>query len=813
MKLSLNWLKEYVDIEMSPDELGRLLTMTGLEVEGIEAVGNCLDEIVTAKILTVKPHPGADRLSLCQVDAGRERVQVVCGAPNLEEGAMVPLVLPGVKLPDGTLVKQSLIRGEDSTGMLLAEDEMGLTDDHSGIMILSPDCSPGVPLPSVLEVSDWVFDVDITPNRPDCASVIGIAREISAVTGKLLRKPEPKINETGPDIEDLSSITIEDADGCPRYAAGIIQDIRLHPSPFWMRYRLHLSGIRSINNVVDVTNYVMMELGQPLHAFDYDRLRENRIVVRRAQEGEIFSTLDGESHTLNSEVLMICDGKRAVAVAGIMGGLNSEIFAGTRHVLLESAFFDPVTIRRGSKFLGLSTEASYRFERGADIEGAANALKRALSLISELAGGKIARGFIDNYPKPYSSPDISLRVGRANRILGTTISSDEVTGYLKALGMEVSNVNGDILNVKPPSFRVDITREADIIEEVARLSGYDNIPVTIPSIRPSEETEAPELVIRDRARSIMTGLGFTEIITYSFISPNAADLLGAEEESPLRSFVRLINPLTVDQSVMRTSLVPGLLSTVKHNIINQEKELKLFEWGKIFIRKEGEQLPVEKVCLAAVMSGPYRQKTWYDGERSVDFYDIKGAVDSLLKGIGLRDFIFKRDNALLLPGYDREISSCIISSGALIGQVGLISFKTMEAYELQKEKAYIFELDIQALLKELPKTKQFEPFAKFPPVYRDISIIVKRELESYEIMKTIKQEGGELLESVRVFDLYEGEKIDPSEKALAFRVCYRSKTGTLDGGEINRLHESVINKIRRKTGARLREGLQNGPDT
>lgn len=812
MKLSLNWLKDYVDIEMSPQELGRLLTMTGLEVEGVEPVGNALDEIVTAKILAVKPHPKADRLSLCQVDTGRESVQVVCGATNVVEGAMAPLALPGVKLPDGTVVKQSRIRGEDSTGVLLAEDEMGLTDDHSGIMILSPDCSAGVSLPAVLEVCDWVFDVDITPNRPDCASVIGIAREISAITGKILRRPESKIEETGPDIGDLSSITIEDATGCPRYAAGIIQDIMLYPSPFWMRYRLHVSGIRSINNVVDVTNYVMLDLGQPLHAFDYNRLNENRIVVRRAHEGEIFSTLDGESHTLSGEILMICDGKRSVAVAGIMGGLNSEIFAGTRNVLLESAFFDPVTIRKGSKLLGLSTEASYRFERGADIGGVTAALKRAVSLISDLAGGKIAKGFIDNYPKPYSSPDISLRVERANRILGTTIPSNEMAGYLKALGMEVLNVKEDKMNIKPPSFRVDITRESDLIEEVARLSGYENIPVTIPSVRPSEEREAPELLIRDQARSIMTGLGFTEIITYSFISPNSADILGAEEESPLRSFVRLMNSLTVDQSVMRTSLVPGLLSTVKNNILNQEKELKLFEWGKIFIRKEGEQLPAEKACLAAVMTGPYHQKTWYDDERPVDFYDAKGAVEALLKGLGLQDFIFKRDNALL-PGYDTEISSCINASGSFIGQIGLVSFKTMEAYELQKEKAYLFELDIKALLKKLPEIKNFEPFAKFPPVYRDISIIVKRELETYEIMEAIKQEGGGLIESVRVFDLYEGEKIDPSEKALAFRICYRSKQGTLAGGEINRLHESLIEIIRRKTGARLREGLENGPDS
>lgn len=812
MKLSLNWLKDFVDIEMSTDELGRLLTMTGLEVEGIEAVGNGLDEIVTAKIVAVKPHPKADRLSLCKVDTGHEQVQVVCGAPNLEEGSVVPLALPGVKLPDGTMIEQSRIRGEDSTGMILAEDEMGLTDDHSGIMVLPPDCTSGVPLPSVLEVSDAVFDIDITPNRPDCASVIGIAREIAAITNKTLRLPEPEVNATGPDIGDLTSITIEDATGCPRYAAGIMQDITLNPSPFWMRYRLYLSGIRSISNVVDVTNYVMLELGQPLHAFDYNRLNENRIVVRRARDGEIFSTLDGETHTLNSEVLMICDGKRAVAVAGIMGGLNSEIFAGTRNVLLESACFDPVTIRRGSKFLGLSTEASYRFERGTDIDGVVRALKRSASLISEFAGGKIAKGFIDNYPRPRPSFDIPFRTGRANRILGTALTTDQMSGYLKALGMGVSHVNRDKLKIKPPSFRVDMTREADLIEEVARLSGYENIPVTIPSIRPSEEKESPELVIRDQIRSVITGLGFTEIITYSFISPISADILGAEEKSRLRSFVRLMNPLTVDQSVMRTSLVPGLLSTVKNNILNQEKELKLFEWGKIFIRKEREELPEEKTFLAGAMTGPYRQKSWYGKERSVDFYDIKGAVEALLKGLGLYGFVFKRDHTGT-PGYEPNISSCIYSSGSLIGQVGLVSFRTLEAYELEREEIYLFELDIQALLMELPKTKKFKPFAKFPPVYRDISIIIKRELEAHEILEAIKQEGGELMESVRVFDLYEGEKMDPSEKALAFRICYRSQQGTLDGDEINRLHDSVIDKIRQKTGARLREGLENGPDS
>ena len=380
MKLSLNWLKDYVDIEMPPDDLAHLLTMAGLEVDSFVAVGQSLSGIVVAKILELSPHPNADRLTLCHVDTGGRRVPVVCGAPNLKEGSLVALALPGVKLPGGLVIKESRIRGEASKGMLLAEDEMGLTDDHTGIMLLPSGLEPGTPLPSAVPIEDWTFDIELTPNRPDCASVLGIAREIAAATGKELKRPDTDIWESGPAIEDLTSVTIMDTDACPRYAAGVIQDIELGPSPFWMRYRLYLSGIRSINNIVDVTNYVMLEVGQPLHAFDYDRLKENRIMVKRAHEGEEFSTLDGTTHTLSRETLMICDGKRAVAVAGIMGGLNSEIFEGTNNVFIESAFFDPVVIRRGSKRLGLSTEASYRFERGADIGGVTTALKRAVGL-------------------------------------------------------------------------------------------------------------------------------------------------------------------------------------------------------------------------------------------------------------------------------------------------------------------------------------------------------------------------------------------------------------------------------------------------
>ncbi len=804
MKVSLNWIKEYVDVEMPPDELGYLLTMTGLEVEGLEAVGQGLDDIIVAKILKVAPHPNADRLSICSVDTGRERVEVVCGAPNVAEGALAPLVLAGGKLPDGTRMKESRIRGEVSRGMLLAEDEMGLTDDHTGIMILTPDLTPGASLLSALPFPDWVFDLSITPNRPDCANVLGIAREIAAVTGKRLRKPEIELEESGPAIEDLTSITIMDPDGCPRYAAGIIQDVELGTSPFWMRYRLYQSEIRSISNLVDVSNYVMLEMGQPLHAFDYDRLRENRIVVRRAEKGETFTTLDGETRRLNHENLMICDGGRAVALAGIMGGLNSEIFAGTRNVLVESAFFDPVTIRRGSKHLGVSTEASYRFERGADIGGATTALKRAVSLMCRLAGGKVARGIIDNYPKTLTPPVIHFRKDKTNRILGTSISKDVMKGYFEALEMEVHDVNGNALKVKPPSFRVDIKREVDLIEEVARLYGFDKIPLTYPSIRPSEEGDAPAILIRDRIRSVMRASGFTEIITYSFISPDSADMLGAEENSDLRLFTSLMNPLTVDQSVLRTSLVPGLMATVKTNMLHEGRGLRLFEWGKTFIRKDGDQQPIEKICLAAIMTGLCQEKSWHDDERHCDFYDIKGAVEALLKALGLEGVRFQRKNGF--SGLDPEVSSGIYCSDRLIGQVGKVASSVIEAYDLKNERAYLFELDVEALLTLLSVAREFCSFPKFPAVFRDISLLVERRIESAKIIEIIRKEGGELLESVQIFDLYEGEKVDPLEKAIAFRISYRSAHETLEGEKINSLHESIIDKIRHETGGRLREG-------
>jgi phenylalanyl-tRNA synthetase beta chain len=804
MRISLNWLKEYIDIDNTPEELAHILTMAGLEVEAIEPVGHFLDDIIVARIISVEKHPNADRLSNCIVDTGREQVPVVCGAPNAKAGVKASMAVPGVTLPGGIVVKKGKIRGEISMGILLAEDEMGLTDDHSGIMILPDDLETGSKLTSVMAVKDYILDISLTPNRPDCASVIGIAREISALTGRAIRMPSMEYLETGESIHEFAEVTVDDPAGCPRYAAGMIQGVELKMSPFWLRYRLHASGVRAINNVVDISNYVLMEMGQPLHTFDYRMLSGHRIVVARAKDGDSFTTLDGQTRALNNGHLMIRDGEKPVALAGIMGGINSEIKPDTRDVLVESAYFDPVTIRKGAKSLGLSTEASWRFERGIDIIGVTDALKRSLVLLSDLTGGKVCRGIIDNYPGTGNPPAIELRIKKTNECLGTSLTKNEISRYLRSLQMEVNDTDELRVQVRPPSFRVDISREIDLIEEVARLHGYDNIQVTFPMIRSCNETDDPSIKLHDQTCNIMTGMGFSQIITFSFISPDCIDKLGAGDESFLRSFVKLQNPLTIDQSVMRTSLLPGLLDTVRENIDNGETGLKFFECGNIYIRRENETLPHEKFVLAGIMAGLYEQKTWNNSTREIDFYDIKGAAEILLKSLGYKEPVFKRDSHI--TGYDQDASCGIYISDRCIGHAGKVDSTVQERYDIKAKAAFIFEIDIDTLLgKDLEPAIKYTSFSRFPAVKRDLTVIVDEQTESSLIKEIIRREGGELVESVNLFDLYKGEKIGPNRKTLSFRIIYRSREATLDGNVINTLHEKITGRIMKETGGTLSE--------
>jgi len=795
MKVVFSWLKEFVDIDIEPEKLAELLTLKGLEVGECYPTGTGLNEIVAGKILDINKHPNADRLYICDVDTGEKTISVICSAPNLKKGMIAPVALPGVKLPNGVKIKKAKIKGVESEGVLLAEDELGLTDDHSGIMELPSDVSPGTPINQALPIEDWVLDVEITPNRGDCASIIGIAREVSAITGNPLKMPVISYPETEEKAEDIGSVVIKEPDKCKRYSAGIIKDVQIKPSPFWMRYRLYLSGIRAINNIVDITNYVMLEMGQPLHAFDLNRLKGPKIVVRCAERDEEFTTLDGVTHKLFPEILLICDAERPVALAGIMGGLNSEIEEDTKDVFLEAAFFDPITIRRGAKLLGISTEASYRFERGVDIEGVVRGLKRAIYLMYKLAAGKPAKGVIDNYPRPYKPTSILLDPEKANRFLGTELSKEEIKTYLGALHMKVREENKGKLEVIPPSFRMDISREVDLFEEIARLNGYENIPTTLPYIRPSEEEEAVELEIEQKLKEIMVGMGYTEIITYSFISPEHKKLIGIPGD-----FIKIINPLTKDQSVMRTSLVPGMLETIKTNINYGEPNLRLFEIGKLFLNNEGGVK--EKLSLCAGITGLYEKKTWYSKERKADFYDIKGAAETLLKSISPKSFSFKRD---VPPSWYEEEEFCVVESqGKRLGQMGKVAEKVLSALDIEQD-IYLMEIDLDSVVNYFLEPTRFKPFSRFPAVYRDISVIVKKEVESRQIEEIIKEIGGDIVESVHLFDLYEGGKIDPSEKALGFRIWFRSMKGTLEKKEVDKIYERMIKEILEKTKGRLRE--------
>jgi len=802
MRLTLNWLKDYVDIDMPPEELSHLLTMAGLEVEALEPLGSGLDGVTAVRLVSVEKHPDADRLTLCRVDTGEGEAVVVCGAPNVREGMMTAYAPPGTRLPSGLSVKAAKIRGQVSQGVLLAEDEMGLTDDHTGIMELPGDTAPGTPVERVLPLKDWALEIGLTPNRPDCASVMGVAREVAAITGKTLHRPDPGSSDSRPStIRERAGVTLEDPRGCPRYSAGLVRGASIGPSPFWMRYRLHSSGVRSINNVVDVTNYVLLECGQPLHAFDFHRLREHRIVVRRAGEGEAFTTLDGQERTLTGEDLMICDGEGSVALAGVMGGLNSEIEADTRDVLVESACFDPTTIRRTSKRLGLLTEASYRFERGVDMEGTVWALRRSMGLLVELAHGEMEPGIIDEYPIPYEPREIELRVDRTNAFLGTSLSATDMAGFLSSLEMEVHREGEDRLRVIPPSCRVDLEREVDLMEEVARMEGYDHIPVTQPAIRPEDESDPPEVALGERVREIMAGFGFSEVITYSFISDEAPDLLGAPPESALRDVVTLLKPLTQEQAVMRTTLLPGLLQAARTNLAHDEPDLRLIEWGKVFLPDPGAELPHERLCLAAFMTGAWEPRTLHQPGRAVDFYDVKGVCEALLHDLGAGEAAFERTD--VPPGYHPENSARILLGGVPAGCVGQVADEVAERAEIGAGPAFFMEVDIPALQAVLPEQRTFRAYARFPAVLRDLSVVVDAGTESERVREIISEKA--LVESVDLFDLYHGDQIAPDEKALTFRIRYRSSERTLKGREVNALHDKIVREIGEKTGGRLRD--------
>jgi phenylalanyl-tRNA synthetase beta chain len=798
MKVSLSWLKDYVSIQMDPADLAEALTMVGLEVESVSERYSYLDTVFVGRIDEIAPHPNADKLHLCRVDTGDGQISVVCGAPNIQIGMLSAVALPGTEFPEGFVLEKSIIRGQLSEGMLCSEGELGLGEDRSGIMTLDPSLSVGSKLTSALALSDTVFEIEITPNRPDCLSITGVAREIAAIQKLRLKYPDVKLVDNGNQIAERTSIKIEAPDHCPRYVARLLEDIKVKPSPFWLQDRLLSVGLRPINNIVDATNFVLIESGQPLHAFDFDRLAENRIVVRTASKGETFVTLDQKERVLDDDILMICDGQKPVAIGGVMGGLNSEIEESTTRVLLESAYFNPVSIRRTSKRLGLSTDAAYRFERGVDPEGQIVAANRAAKLMADLGAGRLISGLIDEYPKRQSVNSLKLSAKNTNRLLGTHLQRKKIAKLLKSIEFSVDQKNAgkdeDILTVTPPSFRVDISRPEDLMEEVARLSGYNNIPTTFPPMPAAERSAHKEIDLRQRIRQLMTGFGFRETINYSFMHKQSGDRLRLKPDDPRRKLVDILNPLTEDQAVMRTSLVPGLLQTLHYNFFQQIKNLKIFEIGKIFINEDPRQLPREPEILAGIWTGSRHDASWHDQATDCDFYDIKGAVEGLLTALQIEGIEFtqlpEKACTYTRAGYTAQI----LCNHIPLGLVGEIHPVVLANYDV-KQAAFLFEIHFDHLLPLIKDTRQSRPIPKFPAIFRDITIIINNDIETQKVIAAAQQQQEALVESFTLLDVFEGKPIAERKKSVSLRVTYRSAVKTLKDEDVSPIHQSIADRL------------------
>jgi phenylalanyl-tRNA synthetase beta chain len=806
MLVSLEWLREYVDFALTPMELAEKLTMVGLEVaEMTTRSAKGLDKVVVGKIVSRKQHPNADKLSLCEVDIGTgENLSIVCGAPNSREGMLSSLALVGAELPSGIKIEPVTVRGVTSHGMLCSEKELNIGSDASGIMDLPAEFKPGTPLAEALGLDDIIMNIELTPNRSDCLSIFGIAREVSAITGNPLKKPKIEFQESSTQASSLTSVTINDPDLCPRYAARLVLGVKIGPSPYWMRRRLESMGLRSISNVVDVTNYVLMELGHPLHAFDFDNLNEKRIIVRRAKLGEKMTTLDEQERELDNDMLVIADAKGAVAVAGVMGGSGSDVTENSTNILIESAYFDPVSISKTSKALGMHTEASHRFERGTDIEGLITALNRTTQLIQQLGGGEICAGIVDTYPAPREKIVVKLRPERANSVLGTDLNIDEMQKILTGLEFQTVKDESNI-SVTVPTFRPDVNREIDLIEEIARLYGYNNIPVTMPASEVPPESDAENLTrmkysFRSKLRNILTACGLMEVLNYSFHGSEVYDMLKLEDDCTYRNTLRLRNPLSENQSVVRTTLLPVLLENIKYNMNRRINDIRIFEIGRVFHPKAEGKQPNEPEFVSGAITGFIGAQEWNLSTRQVDFYDIKGIIESILDEIGIRDYQLK---ATSTPPFQPGRSAEIMAGDKSLGVFGELRRDVLNNCDIE-QNIYMFEMDFGELMAH-STFSTYEPLPTLPSVYRDMAIVLNYDILSSQVEEAIKIAGGELIKNLSLFDVYKGKQIADNKKSLAYSIEYYSPKQTLTDEEVDEVHQKIVSALAEKFGAELRK--------
>ena len=796
MKTSLSWIKEYVpDLDVQPQEYMDAMTLSGSKAEGYEKLDADLDKIVIGQIVKIEPHPDADKLVICQVDIGTETIQIVTGAPNVFEGAKVPVVLDGGRVAGGhdgsrteggIKIKKGKLRGIPSNGMMCSIEELGSSRDYypaapeNGLYIMPEDAVVGESAIKALGLDDVVVEYEITSNRVDCFSVLGIAREAAATFGKEF--VPPVVTETGnsEDVNDYIKVKIEDTDLCSRYCARVVKNIKIAPSPEWMQHRLAAHGIRPINNIVDITNYVMEEYGQPMHAYDMDTIANNEIIVRRAKKDEPFVTLDGQERTLDESILVICDGEKPVGLAGIMGGENSMITDNVSTMLFEAACFDGTNIRLSSKKVGLRTDASAKFEKGLDPNNAIDAINRACQLIEELGAGEVVGGVVDVYPNVKTGRRIKLDAAWINKLLGTDILEETMIGYLKKIDLGFDEETKEVI---VPSWRQDLERDADIAEEVARFFGYANIPTTLPKGEATTGKLSFKLRVEEVVREVAQFCGFSQGMCYSFESPKVFDKLLISEDSKMRQAVVISNPLGEDFSIMRTTSLNGMLTSLSTNFNRRNKDVRLYELGNIYLPKQipVTELPEERMQLTLGMYG--------DG----DFFTMKGVVEEILDNTEL-NLKPEYDPNAGLPFFHPGRQANIVYDGTVIGYLGEVHPTVAANYSI-KERVYIAVLDMNEITARASFDKKYEGIAKYPAVSRDLSMVVPKSILAGDIEKVFDQRGGHILESYKLFDVYEGAQIKHGYKSLAYTLSFRAKDRTLEEADITKVMTKIMNGL------------------
>ena len=794
MLVSLKWLRDYVDIDMDTKEFADRMTMTGTKVEKVDFFGEEIENVVVGKILEITAHPNADKLIVTKVDVGSEVIQIVTGAKNVSVGDFIPVARIGAKLPGGIKIKKGKLRGELSEGMMCSAEELGI-DEHfvaehkkNGIYILDHEDSYelGKCVKEVMGINDALIEFELTSNRPDCRSMIGIAREAAVTINSKLKYPEINVKEDGQDIN--FDIKVENEDLCPRYCARTVKNVKIGPSPYWMQRKLIEAGVRPISNIVDITNYVMLELGQPLHAFDLGKLTTGKIVVKNATEGEKFTTLDEVERTLDKDMLVITDGEKSIALAGVMGGLNSEIDDNTTEVLLEGASFKRENIRATSKKLGLRTEASGRYEKGIDTNLAEEAVNRAAQLIEMLGCGTVDKGIIDVYSSKPETKKLVVNPQRINKLLGVDVPMDQFVGILESLEFKCNLVSSKNLEIEVPSFRLDMEQEADVFEEIARIYGFENIPSAQLEGNATAGAKTSKQKFMDKVKNTSTSIGLNEILTYSFVSPRGVDKIQLPENDPKRNFVTLINPLGEETSVMRTTMMPSMLDVLSTNISRKVDKALAFECGHTFTPQNG--LPQEHNHMCIGMYG-----------KEVDFFALKGAIETILENVGCEDYeiIPERNNSTFHPGRCARIEL----KGMYVGTFGELHPDVIENYGLG-QRVYIAELDLDVIFENSTINIVYSPLPKFPSTSRDIALIVKDDVYVKDIEDIIKANGGGLVEEYKLFDVYKGSQIEEGHKSIAYSITYRSKEKTLTDEDVAKVHDVILKELADKLNANLR---------